>query len=676
MAELTAVVDVRDKASSKFQTMKESARRFEMQLNDVSRELDVINAKLMALTSRRWTIHLDTDRGMGGLGGSRVVGPNGLMAPDPGAVNAYGDPYGGRVTPAQAARRTLPEGNERRRNNIAGIGSGGTGRFFMRRLIMPLMAFAFRGGAMLGEALGFGLMKAFTGLARDQLESVPKWIKMMGKVGGGFAGLAAAAAVVIPIVSALTIGLGVLGNIIFSLAVPIAAIIPLLTAVGASLAFAVVPMFMWISKTKELVDQKKQLREQLSRLTPGTAEYAAKLKELNEVQKDLDKNGGEYIYTKAMEMWEKAKEMIFSPKNTQMFVDTLDSILRALEPLIPIVSDLIYKFTGVFKGLFDELGGWFRSAEGKSWFDRVFGPDMVKLVGTLGRGIGFLVELFGELSAAIAPVANILFEKLNNWMNGLSERLKTGESDLGGWLMSMMNTFTLLASVVGAAIKHVANFLADPVVQSYTQKFLNWFKEMVPKAMSFMKDVFVKYGPLVITVLKVIGNLIRIIWNGLENSWAIFSPLAEVIWEIVNNILGGIADMQTAFQPALELIGVALKALVVVPLQMTLGLLVKLIEKMEGVKNSWIGKAVGWFAGPILGGWGNDEDPEIKRDPETEALLTLPDSVTGYGYWNSRTNRHDSIRVDNMHVHNPGSDTEIAAAIKSYTQNKSTMDTP
>ena len=674
MAELTAVVDVRDKASSKFQTMKESARRFEMQLNDVSRELDVINAKLVALTSRRWTIHLDTDRGMGGLGGSRVVGPNGLMAPDPGAVNANGDPYGGRITPAQAARRTLPEGDERRRNNIAGIGSGGTGRFFMRRLIMPLMAFAFRGGAMLGEALGFGLMKAFTGLARDQLESVPKWIKMMGKVGGGFAGIAVAAAIAIPIVAALTIGLGVLGNIIFSLAVPIAAIIPLLTAVGASLAFAVVPMFMWISKTKQLVDQKKQLREQLSRLTPGTAEYAAKLKELNEVQDDLDKNGGEYIYTKAMELWEKAKEMIFSPKNTQMFVDTLDSILRALEPLIPIVSDLIYKFTGVFKGLFDELGGWISSSDGESWFARVFGPDMVKLVGTLGKGIGLLVELFGELSAAIAPVANVLFEKLNNWMEGLSGRLKSGESDLGGWLMSMMNTFTLLASVVGSAIKHVANFLADPVVQSYTQKFLNWFKEMVPKAMSFMKGVFVKYGPIVILILKILGNAIRIIWNSLENVFAVFVPLAEVTYEIINNILSWVAKMQEKGRPVFEWLGTALKFLVVEPLKLTLGLLIKIIEKWEGFKNSWAGKLIGTVAGPILGGWGSDEDPEIKRDPETEALLTLPDSVTAYGSWNSGTNRHEKITVQNMHVHNPGSDTAMAAAIKQYTQNKSSMD--
>ena len=658
MAELTAVVSVHDKASSKFQTMKESARRFEMQLNDVSRELDVINAKLVALTSRRWTIHLDTDRNTlgpaagalaGGLG--PVPGPNGLMMPSHDAVNMRGQRHVDS-DPVDELKNALPRGDERRRSNLAGVGSGGGVRAFNRMVLIPIIKASARAGELAGEALGSGFFKLFTGLAADQMKDVPKTVKFLGKLGKGIGALAAIAAFAVPIVTALSMGLAVLGNIIFSLAVPIAAIIPLLTAVGASLAFAVVPMFMWISKTKQLVDQKKQLREQLSRLTPGTAEYAAKLKELNEVQKDLDKNGGEYIYTKAMELWEKAKDVIFNPKNTQMFVDTLDSILRALEPLIPIVSDLIYKFTGVFKGLFDELGAWFKSSEGGSWFDRVFGPDMVQLVGTLGRGIGFLVELFGELSAAIAPVANVLFEKLNNWMDGLSGRLKSGESDLGGWLMAMMNTFTLLMSTLGQGIKDIANFLADPVIQMYTQKFLNWFKDMVPKAMSFFKDTIVKYGPITIEILKFIGNNIRVAWTVLSLLFDVLKPLGMVFFKLSNVFLPLLNTALDKLGPAFEFVGETIKKFFIGPLEIVKWLIEKITSAWDKLKNSWIGKLTGKVVGIFDGG-----------DPEEEAKQTLPAGMTGtYGVWDSDQNK--SVRVENVHLHNTGTDAQFIQGVK------------
>ena len=89
MATLEAVVSVRDNASSKFATMRQNARRFEQQLEGVNRELDKIGLKLAALTSKKWTIHLDYDRNLMGRalsGGGGGFNPNqGGISPNEGA---------------------------------------------------------------------------------------------------------------------------------------------------------------------------------------------------------------------------------------------------------------------------------------------------------------------------------------------------------------------------------------------------------------------------------------------------------------------------------------------------------------------------------------------------------------------------------------------------------------
>ena len=682
MAELTAIVSVKDNSSDKFQKMKESARRYEMRLESINRELDKINAKLIALTSRRWTIHLDTDRDtMGSLlrgSGNQTLGSTALnqVATGPGGEwsNRRRKVGGGFASAVDAAKEAAPGGKKESR--FVRSGSGFTMRALIRTIIYPLLRAAVSIGVVVGQALAKSLVAVFSQVAYSAVDSGSKFVKALGKLGGGIGGIAAAAAIAVPAVAALSMALTVLGTLIFSLAVPLAAIIPLLTALGGALAFAVVPAFMWISNTKKLVDQKKQLREQLSRLTPGTAEYTAKLKELNEVQKDLDKNGGEYIYTKAMEMWEKAKEAIFNTKNNQMFVDTINSLLLALEPLIPIVSDLVYKFTGAFKVLFDELGSWIKSNDGESWFQRVFGPDMIKFVLVLGRGIGYLVELFGELSVAILPVAIRLFEKLNSWMDGLSKRLKSGESDLGGWLSDMMPVFTGAMSAIGAAIKGLANFFAEPEIKKFTMMFIDWFKAIIPKAISFFRDTLIKYGPITITYFKVFGKVIALLWSVLTKVFDVFAPLLKVGLDAIGVLLDVARVLLEFLAPGFEAAGAAIDKMLT-PLKWLVEKLQELIDKLKLLDpRNWPGAIKNGFTQEWEGGefrnpfTGKTHDPNAVVAADRAEAERRRKAGAAQFMGNGRSN---VMNVQTVIVNNPADTNPLMQAVARVKENQSAL---
>ena len=564
MATLEAVVSVTDAASQKFGKMTGAARRFEQQLDAVNRELDKIAAKLATLTSKRWTIHLDYDRNMmgramnsggGGFNPNMYMFGNQLAFP---GVSGPGSGGGGGINALELATARREESNRKRRYRpIEGIGTGGGAvRAAFRILPGVISSVAAIGetiGTRLGETIGIKMTaKLVQNLGQVGSGVIGQLPKLLGAAGAGIAGLAAAAAIAVPVVTALVMGLTVLGTLLFSLAVPLAAIIPALTAFGAALGFVGLPMFMMFNKTKQLVDQKEKLREELKQLTPGTDAYNKKLKELNKTQEELNKNGGEKVWTRATKLFEELKSAVFNDKNNKIFVDILDNIITALKPLIPMISDAVTTFATIFRDLFAELGTFMRSAEGQDFFKRLLGPDTQKLVGTLGRGIGWLVRLFGELSIAIAPVANVLFEKLNGWMESLSGRLKSGESDLGGWLSDMMPVFTGAIGAIGQAIKDIANFFAEPAIKKFTMDFIGWFKKFIPQMIAFFRDTMIKYGPMTIEILKFIGKSIAVIWSALTKVLQPFVPFITLLFRVLNIMIDMTRFVHEAMSPVFD----------------------------------------------------------------------------------------------------------------------------
>ena len=463
MATLEAVVNVRDNASTKFTTMRASARRFEVQLESIDRQLTKIAAKLTALTSKRWTIQLDYDRNSmaralnGGGGGLNpnvgFFGTQLAARPNPGGYRSdglvSGDPQdeGGLGTRIRLRDEKGKDTRSRLLSGLGGLGSGGGGiRFLTRGIIPAAMQIGNALGSTIGDQLGTSIMNLTAG------SKVAKAGATLGRAGaaagGGIGSLAGAAAIIVPIVAALGQGLAVLGNMIMSLGVPIMSIVPALTAFGGALGFVGLPMFYLFSKTKELVDQKEQLREQLKQLTPGTEAYKKKLEELNEVQEKLNKMGTEQVWERATKLMEKVKAAVFSPANTKLMIDTFDNVLLSLTNMIPLVAKSVGEFTSIFRDLFAELSEYTKTSEFRDWWSRTFGPGTQNLVETLGKGIGYLVKLFGELTAVIAPVAVVLFDKLNNWMSSLSDRLSSGETDLQSWLTKMLDPFLTLVSTL------------------------------------------------------------------------------------------------------------------------------------------------------------------------------------------------------------------------------------
>ena len=584
MATLEAVVSVTDAASQKFGRMTGAARRFEQQLDDVNRELDKIAAKLAMLTSKKWTIHLDYDRNMmsramGGGGGG--FNPNMYMFGNqlafPGNVAAPGG--GGAI--ANARQAAQQEGRRNRFKGIEGIGTGGGMVRALFRTVPKLVVGAYQVGSKVGTALGETVGVFFTRMLPESMGGAMKAVATkLPMVAGGIASIGAVAAIAVPVVAALAMGLQVLGSMIFSLAVPIAAIIPALTALGAAIGFVGLPMFFMFSKTKELVDQKKKLREELKQLTPGTDAYNKKLKELNETQKELNKNGGEMVWGRATKLFEELKSAVFNEKNNKIFVDILDNILKALKPLIPVISDAVTKFATVFRDLFGELGRWMNSGEGKSFLSRLLDENMVNLVRTLGAGVGKLVRLFGELSIAIAPVANVLFGKLNSWMDDLSGRLKSGESDLGGWLSEMMPIFTGAIGAIGQALKDLGNFFAEPEMKKYTMMFIEWFKKFIPQMISFFRDTIVKYGPMTISILKFIGKAIALIWSVLTKVLEPFVPLIKLLFDVMNVVIDAARAVMDFLAPAFDAARIAVEK-ILWPIQFVIDKIQALLDKLK-----------------------------------------------------------------------------------------------
>lgn len=610
MATLEAIVSVTDNASQKFGKMKGAARRFEQQLESIDRELDKIAAKLAMITSKKWTIELDYDRSMMGramTSGGGGFNPNMYMFGSQLAMAGNNKIIpGGGGGAAQAFREAKAEQDDKRRLKMfEGIGSGGGLTRTAFRVLPGIIGGAAEAVGMIGTTLGETFAVKFTGQAVDELTGfAAKLPGIFATVGKGVGGIGAAAAIAVPIVAALAMGLQVLGSLIFSLAVPIAAIIPALTAFGAAIAFVGLPMFQMFTKTKELVDQKEKLREELKQLTPGTDAYNKKLKELNKTQEELNKNGGEMVWGRATKLFEELKSAVFNEKNNKIFVDILDNILTALKPLIPVISDAVTKFATVFRDLFAQLGTWMNSGEGKSFLSRLLDENMVNLVRTLGAGIGKLVRLFGELSIAIAPVANVLFEKLNGWMDDLSGRLKSGESDLGGWLSEMMPIFTGAIGAIGQALKDLGNFFAEPEMKKYTMMFIEWFKKFIPQMISFFRDTIVKYGPMTISILKFIGKAIALIWSVLTKVLDPFVPIIKLLFDMMNVVIDVARAVLDHLAPAFDAARWAVEK-ILWPIQFVIDKIQALLDKLKLLDpRNW----PGMIGGVISSGFGAEPD--------------------------------------------------------------------
>ena len=563
MATLEAVVSVHDNASSKFTTMKASAKRFEMQLESINRELDKIAIKLTALTARRWVIRLDVDRsGLPGRASSInpvAMNPNahfleGQFA-QPGGELPY-DISDGQGGPQGISRAAAPLANEKGRavrrrfgSGFGGLGSsGGTFRFITRGLL-PLVTRSGAGiGGFLGELVGRTLGQII-GKSRELTGSLKTLAKAFRLVGAGAGAFAALSGSLMTIIAGLAQGIGVLVGLIWSLGAPLAAIFPLLVGLGAAIGAVALPMAYLFTQTKNLVDEKEKLTEELNKLTPGTEEYNAKLKELKETQDKLDKFGTEKVWMRAKKFVEEAKSQIFNERNGRLFVDVFDNMLHNAKNVLPLFSKSVGDFATVFRNLFAQMGAFTSSSGFKDWWGRVFGANTQALVYDMGAALGRIVMAFGDLGAAVAPAASTMMQDLAGWAKGLSERLTSKDSDLGKWVSDVYPIFKRIVEVLGGLIKYIGNFIAQPHVKEFILMFVNWFYDIGRELVDFISRMILEYGDYVRYFLKVLGKAIRAVFVLIEMGMKVAEPFLRILFRIVELVADFILTIANADDP-------------------------------------------------------------------------------------------------------------------------------
>jgi hypothetical protein len=544
MATLSAVVDIQDRASSKFDRLTASAAKFERELGKVDRKIKSLETQITRLNAMRIKIQVDMDMGaaqakMAALRAEIAA----LSASDVGIgtrLNAglnVNDVDFNPVDRVQRVGRDRPNiGFQRADNGL--IGLLGTAINLGRALYKTLSpVFELILGNVLKLVGGvLRLIPGFAGLGTSLASVAPA----LASAAAGLAAFGVVAASAISILAGLSMAVMVLASALTSLLVPLAALVPIVGAFFGGIAFGILPIVFWTQQTKKLVDQKKQLQDQLSKLTPGTQEYIDKQKELNEVQKELNQNGGEFIFGQLTGFLDDVKKAVFTRENRQTFIDILGESLNALRPLLPIISEAVSKFGQVFLVLIKEFSNFTKSAAGQQFFRDMINSILPTFY-QLGQVLGQVARLFGNLMIAAAPITEVLLADFVKWLGGINDRLSKpgGMKGLKGFFEEMYPVFK---DVVLAAKDFVVAIIdlgraGAPLARS----FFGWLREVMPKIVDFMVALADKYGPLFLRIVGAIFKFVRMLWNIVEPIASAFLPIAEKLFEIA----GFVADIIT-----------------------------------------------------------------------------------------------------------------------------------
>ena len=555
MATLQAVVDIQDRASAKFDRIMRSANSLAASLERVSDKITEIERKLIILSRQdiRIRVSLDTmlfdaqyasvrarmaalgilDGGVGGVGGGR------------GGFAAAGD----IIDPAMSApgvtrsvEEPILERLERRRVRFNRLDNGFIGFLtvigtVMRNLLAstgPIRSAFEQIFGLLGVKL-IGALQKFMTVGEGTANTIMMVSRGAAVAASSIAGLTAASVVLVLVGTALASIIGILAGVIASLAVPIAGIATGITALVGAIGFVFIPMFKWITDTKELIDQEEQLEERLERQTKGTKEYNRTLKELTETREKLRKDGGAFIFKELKSLVDELKAAVFTEENKQNFVDIFDNLIKAVKPLLPLITDLVRQFTFVMGILAQEFSAFTNSPAGKKFFRDLF-ESALPVVLQLGRGIGQLARLFGALSIAAAPIAEVLLKDFTNWMGKVADNISSprGMARLQEFFNNMYPVFKELVVLIKDFVVGLARM--GERLSPQTLGFLEWLGDFGAKFADWVVRTVEEYGDDLVSVLQTVGNIIAGIWNIATSLYDTFKPVLEIIFDIINAI--------------------------------------------------------------------------------------------------------------------------------------------
>jgi len=551
MATLQAVVDIQDRASQKFDRMTRSANALWASLDRVDKKMTELERKITLLNRQniRIRVSLDTmmfdaqyaalrarmaalgnvDFGIGGAPGGR-----GSLAFADGAVRDTG--MGGEAVEATVAPRILQRVRRRAPLRINRLDNGVIGAAsVIVSLITRFTSVAAVFDKVFTRAIGgaIGYIIRFTGASGKLSAQLTKLGTVLSGAASVLTAFGAIGAVVVNVATALALVIGVLATAIASLGPPLAGVVTLITGFVGVIGFGIAPLAIWLSQTKKLVDEEKQLEERLSGMTKGTKEYNETLQELNDKRKELQENGGAYIYSELEKfIKEDLKNAAFTPENKQNFVDILTNSLDALRPLLPMVSDMIRMFTDVINSLVQSVGKFTNSTFGQKFLRDLF-ESALPVVETFGQTLGYLFLWFGKISTAAAPFIDGMLGRFNQFLAGVVDKWSgpggmNGVTEFFGALMPVFEGLMGIIQDFFGGLGRIGVALAP-----LTEDLITWIGEFAGEFVDWLIKMVDEFGPDLVYMLQVVGKVIKVVWTGLEIAYRTLRPFIMAIVRVI-----------------------------------------------------------------------------------------------------------------------------------------------
>ena len=548
MATLQAVVDIQDRASSKFDRLTRSANMFKGALMDLDRKLGEVERKIQRITRESISIKVDLDmtkfeaqlaemKAMMVAAGMGGVDSGGFAMPRGGVSDNMDADIVGKI------RRAAPDNNPFKNVGLQKADNGALGFLSVAgKLALNFTKIVSAMAEPIKDVLIEGLMngsKMLSMFGRTAAMGAEQATALAGSIAPVIAGLAAAAlgaGVFVMIGTALAGVIALISAALTSLLVPLAGVIVGLGAIGGVIAFAILPMVKWVTETKKLVDEKDQLNQRLKYLTKGSKEYNDTLKKRDELQNKLNKSGAEGIFSKMKDVWQGLKDVIFTEENKKTWVDTLNAGIESLQPLLPIISEMASKFSDVVKGIAERFREFTSSKEGQELI-RNFFLAALPLVDKFASVLGALGRIFLAIGVAAGPITDKLLGDFAGWLDKIATYLSSpdGLKSMQGFFETMYPVFKGLMELIGAFIGGIKDIgvASAPEIMAV----MGWLREVGGQFVKWVIETVKKYGPDFAKWLKLIGNVIGVLWDMATKLYDAFQPIIDVIVDIFTNTI-------------------------------------------------------------------------------------------------------------------------------------------
>jgi hypothetical protein len=537
-----------------------SANSLAASLERVSDKITEIERKLIVLSRQNIRIRVSLDTMLFDAQYASVRARMAALGMFNGA-GGVGSPVGTLAMPSGGGRVSDPafEDEEIRRTRIAGAVARvatptrvGVGR--LDRGPIGVIQVAFNTARNLGaytkllspiiEDFAGGFAKSITRLLRlnaKWTQSISIAISGVVRYAATMAALAGIFGVLGGATIAVTSAIGVLGAVIGSLGAPLAGIVTLITGLVGVIGFAGIPMFKFITDTKRLADEEKQLEERLEGLTKGTTEYNKTLDELNKKRKEIQENGGAYIYSELEKfVKEDLKNAVYTPENKQNMVDILANTLAAVKPLLPLVTDMVRMFTDVMNSLVQSFANFTQSAKGQSFLRELF-ESALPVVRTMGETIGYLAYWFGQVSIAAAPFIDGMLTRFNNLLDNV-----TSKWSKPGGMSGMTEFFSQAAPLFEGLMGLVKDFLGGigritVALSPFVQRIIPILSDFGGRFVDFIIETTKLYGDDIVRIIQVLAQVLGAGIEILRAGFKAFRPIIMFVVEILD-LLGRFFD--------------------------------------------------------------------------------------------------------------------------------------